>query len=134
VGGPDSSIGGGDSTAEMTLSGGDSLRIVFRQVTLDSSAAKYFKTRGIVDLAMLTRTLHDSAVGNVRDGIETFKAGGREFASYEVRSNGKKMKVAVFGSGGYYYECEAFPARPLSAPRSYDRLFSTQLAVLRSLR
>jgi hypothetical protein len=118
----------------MTLSGGDSLRIVFRQVTLDSSAASYFKKRGVVDLAMLTRTLHDSTVGNVRKGIETFKSGGREFASYEVRSEGRKVKVAVFGSKGYYYECEAVAARQLATPKSYDLLFSAQQAVLRSLR
>jgi hypothetical protein len=126
--------GKADSTAAMTLSGGDSLRIVFRQVTLDSAAASYFKKRGVVDLAMLTRTLRDTAVGNVRKGIETFKSGGREFASYEVRSDGKKVNVAVFGSGGFYYECEAVAARPLSAPKSYDLLFSAQQAVLRSLR
>lgn len=124
----------GDSTAAMTLAGGDSLRIVFRQVSLDSSSAAYFRRRGVADLAMVTRTLYDSTVGNARKGIATFRAGGREFATYEVRSNGNRMRVAVFGAGQSYYECVAAPSKPLPGAKSYDRLFDVQDAVLRSLR
>lgn len=125
---------GGDSTAALTLASGDSLLIVFRTVTLDSAATAYFAKRGVADLAMLTRTLHDSTLGTVREGIETFRLGGREFASYEARVDGGRMRVAVFSAGGYYYECEAVQARPLSSPRSYERLVAAQQAVLGSLR
>jgi hypothetical protein len=134
AGGPAVSNGTGDSTAAMTLSGGDSLRIVFRQVTLDSAASAYFRKRSVAELAMLTRTLRDSTAGAVRKGIGTFKASGREFATYEVGTDGMKMKVAVFPAGEYYYECEAAAVRPLSSTHSFDLLFSAQEAVLRSLR
>ena len=123
-----------DSAAAMTLSCGDSLSIIFRQVLLDSAASAYFGKRGMADLAMLTRTLRDSTAGNARKGIRTFKAGGREFATYELLTNGRNVRVAVFGSAGYYYECEAAPVRSFPAPATYGRLFATHEAVLRSLR
>jgi hypothetical protein len=78
--------------------------------------------------------LRDSTVGNVRDGIETHKWGGREVASYEIRSNSRKVRVAVFGSKGSWYECEAGSLKPLEAPTSYESLWAVQQAVLKSLR
>ncbi|HLF15508.1 MAG TPA: hypothetical protein VI932_11535 [Bacteroidota bacterium] len=85
-------------------------------------------------LAALTRTLHDSSAGTGREGIERFSSGSREYAAYEVVTEGKRMRVVVFSAGGYYYECEAWPVRPPAGAGLYDRLFSAQQTVLRSLR
>lgn len=123
-----------DSTVALTLSEGDSLRIVFRPVTLDSAAAAYFSKHGAVDLASLTRTLHDSTVGTTSKGISRFSSGKRECAAYEVEAEGKWMRVVVFPAGEYYYECEAWSARPLDSLGTYHRLFSTQQTVVKSLR
>lgn len=123
-----------DTTAALVLEQGDSVRIVFRPVSVDILATEYFSRHGIGDLAMLTRTLHDSTIGNVRDGIDGFRLGDREFAAYEVLSEGKRMRVAVFGAGKYYYECEAVFIVPPASEASYRRLFSVQQSVLRSLR
>jgi hypothetical protein len=123
-----------DTTVALTLEQGDSLRIVFRPVTVDILASEYFSKHGVEDLAMLTRTLHDSSAGNDREGIEGFRFGEREFAAYEVVSEGKRMRVAVFAAGKYYYECEAFRLTPSASEEPDRRLFSIQQSVLRSLR
>ena len=123
-----------DTTVALTLAEGDSLRIVFRPVTVDILAKEYFSKHGVADLAMLTRTLHDSTIGNVRDGIDVFTLGEREFAAYEVTAGGRRMRVAVFATGKHYYQCEAWPLAPPASAASYDRLFSVQQSVLRSLR
>ncbi len=125
---------GDDSSAALTLSKGDSLRIAFRPVSLDSTAMVYFTKNGIVDLASLTRTLHDSSVGTTRKGIKKFTSGERDCAAYEVTKGGRRIRVVVFPAGKYYYECEAWSLTPLSGPESYDRLFSAQQTVVKSLR
>ena len=131
---PPSAKSSPDTAAAMTLLAGDSLSIVFRPVMLDSSAAAYFRRRGVDDLAMLTRTLSDSTIGNVREGIETFRAGGRDFAEFEARANGRKTKVALFRAGDSWYACEAASSKALRAPKSYDDLWTVHRAVLRSLK
>jgi hypothetical protein len=103
-------------------------------VDLDSAAVAYFSKHGMVDLAALTRTLHDSSLGTTRKEIGRFTSRGREFASYEVVTEGRKMRVVVFSTGGFYYECEARQVKPSADAGSYERLFSAQETVLRSLR
>ncbi len=125
---------GGDSSAALTLSEGDSLRIVFRSVDLDSAAAAYFSKRGLADLASLTRTLHDSTAGTGRSGIDRFSLEGRDYASYEVKTGGKRTRVVVFTAGGCYFECEAGVVGQVVVAATYKRLFSAQQTVLRSLR
>ncbi len=125
---------GGDSSSAITLSEGDSLRIVFRIVDLDPAAAAYFSKHGLADLASLTRTLHDSTAGTGRGGIDRFSLGGRDCAAYEVKTGGERTRVVVFMAGGRYFECEAGAVGRGVGAATYKRLFSAQQTVLRSVR
>jgi len=126
--------GGGLASAPVVLDRGDSLRIVIRELGLDAAAAVYYGETGPGELAVLNRTLRDTSYHGRAGGIGRFSLNGRDYAVYELSTATGKTRVALFGAGGAYFECEAVALRRLSGEKSYDRLFAFQQTLLRSLK
>jgi len=126
--------GGGDSSGTLVIGHGDSLRIVLRRLILDSTAVAYFGGKGPGELAVLNRTLRDTSSAGRSGGITRFSAGGKECAAYEVATDSGRTRVTIIRSGGDFFECEAEALRKLDDEKSYDRLFSVQQSMIRSIR
>jgi hypothetical protein len=124
---------GGEASGSLVLMRGDSLRIVVRALTLDSTAAAYFAERGPGDLARLNRTLRDTSSAGRIGGISRFSINARDYAAYELHDGDGRSRVAVFRWGDSWFECEAAALRKLSGNKSYDELFGFQQTLLGSL-
>jgi len=125
---------GDEASGSLVLARGDSLRMVVRALTLDSTAASYFADRGPGELARLNRTLRDTSSAGRIGGISRFSINDRDYAAYELHDGNGRSRVVLFRWGDSWFECEAVALRKLSGNKSYDDLFSSQQTLLGSLR
>lgn len=127
---------GGPGTAPgqaLVMFGGDSLQIAFREITLDAAASAYYRRGRLSELAALGRTVRDSTAVVEESGITEFYYSGRRFAAFEYDGPSGPRRLVVFALTEGFYECEALSLRTLPDRAEYDRLFSVQQSVLRSL-
>jgi len=110
--------------------------LTFQEFRLDPGSARYVEREGLPSLADISfhfRQAEEPSATLVTKPSE-FLAGGRSFCRYEYNSSrqGGLVSVAVFLSGGRFYESAAFTLKRLPSDE-FGAIQNTQRAVLVSL-